>query len=69
VYAARHEMARSLDDVLCRRTRAHLEDRAATLAAAPATAALLAAELGWSDEETMSQVATFVTASIAEERM
>ena len=69
VYAARHEMARTLDDLLCRRTRARLEDRVATLAAAPAAAALLAAELGWTDEETMSQVATFVAASIAEERM
>ena len=34
VYAVRHEMATTLDDVLLRRTRAHLFDRPATLAAA-----------------------------------
>jgi glycerol-3-phosphate dehydrogenase len=33
VYAVRHEMATTLDDVLVRRTRAHLFDRAAALAA------------------------------------
>jgi glycerol-3-phosphate dehydrogenase len=32
VFAVRHEMATTLDDVLTRRTRAHLRDRAATLA-------------------------------------
>ena len=41
VYAVRHEMATTLDDVLTRRTRAHLFDRPATLAAAPAVAALI----------------------------
>ena len=40
VHAVRHEMATTLDDVLARRTRAHLFDRAASLAAAPAVAAL-----------------------------
>jgi glycerol-3-phosphate dehydrogenase len=59
VYAARHEMARTLDDVLLRRTRAHLEDRAATLDAAPAVARLLGDELGWSDAETERQVAAY----------
>jgi glycerol-3-phosphate dehydrogenase len=51
VYAARHEMATTLTDVLVRRTRAHLLDRAATVEAAPGVAALLAAELGWDDTE------------------
>jgi glycerol-3-phosphate dehydrogenase len=51
VYAARHEMARSVDDVLSRRTRARLLDRAATAGAADAVARLLAPELGWSDED------------------
>ena len=32
VYAVRHEMATTLDDVLLRRTRAHLLDRAGGLA-------------------------------------
>ena len=47
VYAARHEMVTTLSDVLTRRTRAHLFDRAATLAAAPDVAALIGPELGW----------------------
>ena len=42
MYAARHEMATTLIDVLTRRTRAHLFDRPATLAAAPDVADLLA---------------------------
>jgi glycerol-3-phosphate dehydrogenase len=56
VYAARHEMATTLDDVLLRRTRAHLFDRAATLDAAPAVAALLGRELRWSDAEIEAQL-------------
>jgi glycerol-3-phosphate dehydrogenase len=56
VYAARNEMVTTLDDVLVRRTRAHLFDRPATLAAAPAVAALLAPELGWDDAETERQL-------------
>ncbi|MGB0114296.1 MAG: glycerol-3-phosphate dehydrogenase/oxidase [Ilumatobacteraceae bacterium] len=56
VYAVRHEMATTLDDVLLRRTRAHLFDRAASLAAAPDVARLLAAELGWDEAETSSQL-------------
>ena len=56
VYAARHEMATTLDDVLLRRTRAHLFDREATLAAAPDAARLLATELGWSDAERERQL-------------
>jgi glycerol-3-phosphate dehydrogenase len=56
VHAARREMAVTLDDVLVRRTRAHLFDRSATLAAAPRAAALLAAELGWDDDETARQL-------------
>jgi glycerol-3-phosphate dehydrogenase len=59
VYAARHEMARSVDDVLSRRTRARLLDRAGTGEAAPAVARLLAGELGWSDEEAARQVAAY----------
>jgi glycerol-3-phosphate dehydrogenase len=59
VHAVRREMATSLDDVLVRRTRAHLFDRDAALAAAPDVAALLAAELGWDDAETAAQVAAY----------
>jgi glycerol-3-phosphate dehydrogenase len=51
VYAARYEMARSVDDVLSRRTRSLLLDRDASLAAAPDVARLLAPELGWTEAQ------------------
>ena len=57
VYAVRSEMATTLDDVLARRTRAHLFDRAACLAAAPDVAELIAAELGWDADDDRRQVA------------
>jgi glycerol-3-phosphate dehydrogenase len=44
-WAARHEMARTVEDVLARRTRALFLDARAAIEAAPAVAALLAAEL------------------------
>ena len=66
VYAARHEMARSLDDVLSRRTRARLMDRAATSDAAAAVARLIAPELGWDDSQVADQVAAY-RASVAHE--
>lgn len=46
VFGVRHEMARTVEDVLSRRTRSLLLDSRATLRAAPAVAALLAKELG-----------------------
>lgn len=46
VFAARHQMARTVEDVLARRTRALLLDARAAAEAAPAVATLLAAELG-----------------------
>src|SRR5437867_12520031 len=46
VWAARHEMARTVEDVLARRTRALLLDARASIDAAPMVAELLAAELG-----------------------
>jgi len=46
VYAVRAEMARTVDDVLARRTRALVLDAGAAHAAAPRVAALMAAELG-----------------------
>jgi glycerol-3-phosphate dehydrogenase len=60
VYAARCEMATTVDDVLSRRTRSLLVDRAAARAAAPMVAELLAAELGWDAAETARQVQQFV---------
>jgi len=66
IYAARHEMASTLDDVLTRRTRARLIDRAAALRAAPAVAALLAGELEWDAAEVQHQLDYFA-AQCAEE--
>ena len=51
VYAARHEAACTVDDVLSRRTRLAFLDSAAALASVPRVGALLAGELDWSDAE------------------
>ncbi len=60
VYAAREEMALTLDDVLARRTRAGIQRAHATMAAAPAVARLLAPEMGWDEREAAGQAARFV---------
>lgn len=49
VYAARHELARTVDDVLSRRTRAYFLDVRASVACAPHVGQLLAGELGRSE--------------------
>jgi glycerol-3-phosphate dehydrogenase len=67
VYAARCEMALTLDDVLSRRTRARLFQRSAAMAAALDVALLLAPELGWDTDETQRQVDTFLSSCRAEE--
>ncbi len=59
VYAAREEMARTLDDVLARRTRAVIQRAYATMEAAPAAASLLAPELEWTKKEAKEQAARF----------
>ena len=56
VYACRAEMAMTLEDMLARRTRLIVEDRARGVGIAPQVAALMARELGWSSDETDSQV-------------
>jgi glycerol-3-phosphate dehydrogenase len=56
IYACRAEMAMTLEDVLARRTRIILEDGARGAGIAPEVAALMAAELGWSREQTNAQV-------------
>ena len=58
-YAARHEMALSLSDVLSRRTRSQLQDARATRRAAPAVGAVLAEELGWDDARLAGELASF----------
>ncbi len=60
VWAARHEMARTVEDVLARRTRALLLDARAAMEAAPTVAGLLARELGRSDEWKAKDLANFL---------
>ncbi len=67
VYAVRAEMARTVDDVLSRRTRARLLARDASAAAADDVAALMGDELGWSAAERAEQVARY-RALVDEER-
>jgi glycerol-3-phosphate dehydrogenase len=57
VYAVRYEMARTLEDVLARRTRALLLEAEATAAAAPDVAALVGTQLGWDAERASDEVA------------
>jgi len=59
VWAARQEMARTVDDVLARRTRALLLDAAAAIAMAGDVARLLAAELGRDEQWQRDQIAEF----------
>ncbi|HRW40325.1 MAG TPA: glycerol-3-phosphate dehydrogenase C-terminal domain-containing protein, partial [Microthrixaceae bacterium] len=67
IFAVRHEMARSVDDVLSRRTRARLLGRDDSAAAADDVAALIAEELGW-DEPTAAASAEAYRRSVAHER-
>jgi glycerol-3-phosphate dehydrogenase len=66
VFAARHEMATSLVDILTRRTRAHLQDRAACIAAAPDVARLVAPELGWTEADIEAQIREYQSLCDAE---
>ena len=63
LYAARYEMARTLDDVLSRRTRSLILARDASVDAAADVARLLAAELGWDGAETQAQVDAYRSAA------
>lgn len=65
IHAARAEMARTVEDVLARRTRALLLNAHAALAAAPRVAALLAAELGRDEAWQQDQVAEFAATAAA----
>ena len=60
LYAVRAEMARTLDDVLSRRTRATIQRAHQAMAAASAVAALMAPEMGWDEKETADQTARYV---------
>jgi glycerol-3-phosphate dehydrogenase len=59
VWAARAEMARTVEDVLARRCRALLLNARAAIQMAPRTAALLARELGRSETWQRTEVARF----------
>lgn len=59
VWAARAEMARTLEDALARRTRSLLFDARASIEAAPETAALLANELGKDEAWQKKQVGEY----------
>jgi glycerol-3-phosphate dehydrogenase len=67
IFAVRHEMARTIDDILSRRTRARLLARDDSAAAAPSVAALIGPELGWDEAEQRRRVDEYVR-QIDEER-
>jgi glycerol-3-phosphate dehydrogenase len=66
VHSVRHEMARTVDDVLSRRTRGRLQARDATAAVATDVAALIAPELGWTKAEAARQAKAYVALVDAE---
>lgn len=59
IWAVRHEMARTVEDVLARRTRALFLNARAALAMAPAVADLMSPELGWDEVTRAKQLADF----------
>ncbi len=59
LYAAREEMVVTLIDLLTRRTRAHLMDARATLAAADSVSMLVASVLGWDEPRRVSEVESY----------
>ncbi|MCA0188874.1 MAG: FAD-dependent oxidoreductase, partial [Proteobacteria bacterium] len=58
-HAVRHEQARSIEDMLARRHRALFIDAAAALASAPAVAAIMAEELGWTPSQSLEMQEAF----------
>jgi glycerol-3-phosphate dehydrogenase len=61
VWAARHEAARTVEDVLARRTRMLLLDARASIAMAPRVARLLAEELGRDEAWQQGQVESYAS--------
>ena len=59
VWAVRHEMARTIEDVLARRTRAIFLNAAAAVESAPRAAALMARELGFGADWVAAQLTDF----------
>jgi glycerol-3-phosphate dehydrogenase len=63
VFAAREEMAQTLDDVLARRTRAAIQRAVPTMAGAHAAASLIAPDMGWDEREASKQASRFIESS------
>jgi glycerol-3-phosphate dehydrogenase len=61
VWATRHEMARTVEDVLARRTRALFLNARAAEAMASGVARLMAGELGWDPSREAAEAASFST--------
>lgn len=59
IWAARNEMARTIEDVLARRTRALFLNARAAQEMAPAVAELMRRELGWNQTEARHQLEQF----------
>jgi glycerol-3-phosphate dehydrogenase len=59
IWAVRHEMARTVEDFLSRRTRSLLLDARASMAMAPRVAEVMAAELGYDEAWQRRQVAAY----------
>lgn len=66
VYAATHEGALHVNDVLTRRTRISIESWDRGVSAAPVVAQLMAGILGWSDEQRENEVKHYVARVDAE---
>jgi glycerol-3-phosphate dehydrogenase len=66
VYAASHEGARHLDDVLARRTRISIETWDRGISTAPHAARLMAPVLGWSEDQTDREVRHYLARVEAE---
>jgi glycerol-3-phosphate dehydrogenase len=59
IWAVRHEMARTIEDVLARRTRALFLNARAAMQMAPAVADLMSAELSWDNAAKAQQLTEF----------
>jgi glycerol-3-phosphate dehydrogenase len=59
VWAARHEMARTVEDILARHLRALFLNARAAIEMAPAVAEIMASELGWDEVTRSRQLAAF----------
>lgn len=68
IFGVRFEMARTLDDVLSRRTRSRIINRRASVASARSVAELIAPFLGWDEQEIDNQVLQYCNSCADEDR-